>query len=280
MSRHSTIKRFTPGDVRKGLGPYVCLTAATAPVAALVDRHCDIILVGDSLGMVIYGHENTVNVTLEMMIRHGEAVVRTTSHALVMVDMPFGSYQESKEVAYRNAVRIMQETGAGAVKVEGGEVMAETIGFMVQRGIPVCSHIGVQPQSVHVTGYSAQGQGGAETARLRADALALADAGAFAMVIENVYEPIAREITELVPIPTIGVGASPACDGQVLVTEDLLGLHPAFTPRFVKRYAALQENSDRAVAAFAEEVRSGRFPTAEYCIGMANPRSVKDDEPG
>jgi 3-methyl-2-oxobutanoate hydroxymethyltransferase len=282
MSRHNAIKRFTAGDFRKGLGPYVCLTAATAPIAALIDHHCDLILVGDSLAMVLYGMENNLNIPLDMMIAHGRAVVNATSHALVMVDMPFGTYQESKELAFRNAVRIMQETGAGAIKIEGGEVMAETISFMVQRGIPVCSHIGVQPQSVNIAGYRAQGQDGIEVARLRADALALADAGAFAMVIEGTFERIAREITELIAIPTIGIGASPACDGQILVTEDMLGLFSStYTPRFAKRYAHLEDQLNRAVANFAEDVRSGRFPTEEHCFGMGKgSTALNDDEHG
>ena len=237
MSTPVQQRRITTRHFRKGHGPYVCLTAYTAPMARLLDPHVDLLLVGDFLGMVVYGMETTVPVTLDMMIAHGAAVVRSTQHACIVVDLPFGSYQESPQQAFRNAARLLAETGATAVKLEGGVAMAETIRFLTQRGIPVCGHIGLMPQAVNASGFRAQGRTAEEAAIITADATAVADAGAFAMVIEGTYRTLATTITQSVAIPTIGIGASPDCDGQILVTDDLLGLFGTFTPRFVKRYA-------------------------------------------
>ncbi|HLZ66667.1 MAG TPA: 3-methyl-2-oxobutanoate hydroxymethyltransferase [Aliidongia sp.] len=268
MSTHTALARRTVRDIVKGTEPSVWLTAYTTPVAKLLDPHVDALLVGDSLGMVLYGLPSTLGVTLDMMIAHGAAVVRGTSRALVLVDMPFGSYQASPEQAFVNAARIMAETGCGAVKLEGGVEMAPTVRFLVERGIPVCGHIGLMPQSVNAAGgFRAQGKNDAQAAKVAADARAIADAGAFALVIEGTVEPVARAITESLKIPTIGIGASPACDGQVLVTDDLLGLFGDFTPRFVKRYAELAPAVDRAVTAYAEDVRARRFPGPEHCFG-------------
>lgn len=250
---------------RKGAEPIVSLTAYTTPMARLLDPHCDLLLVGDSLGMVVYGLPSTLAVTLDMMIAHGAAVKRGATRALVAVDLPFGSYQESPAQAFRNAARVMAETGCAAVKLEGGEVMAETIAYLTARGIPVLGHIGLQPQSVNTYGgYGARGRAAAEAERILADARAVAEAGAFAMVVEGVVEPLGRAITEAVPIPTIGIGASAACDGQVLVIDDALGLFADFKPRFVKRYADLAGVVTAAVQAYAEEVRARRFPGPEH----------------
>ena len=248
----------------KGGTPIVCLTAYTTPVARLVDRHCDIVLVGDSLGMVLHGLESTLGVTLEMMILHAKAVRRGTERALMVVDMPFGSYEESPEQAFRNAARVMAETGCAAVKLEGGVTMAETIGFLTRRGIPVMAHVGLTPQAVNALGgYKVQGRG-PDAERILNDARAVAAAGAFSVVLEKVTEPLARRITEAVAIPTIGIGASAACDGQVLVIDDMLGLFTEFQPKFAKRYAELGRDAEAAIAAFAEEVRTRRFPGPEH----------------
>ncbi len=249
---------------RKGGTPIVCLTAYTAPIARALDPQVDLILVGDSLGMVVYGMDNTVGVTVDMMINHGRAVVHSTSKACVIVDLPFGSYQESPQAAFRTAARVMAETGCSGVKLEGGVEMAETVTFLTERGIPVLGHVGLMPQSVHtVGGYRVQGRSEAEARRIEADAIAIAEAGAFAMVVENTVEPLARALTERVAVPTIGIGASPACDGQILVTEDLIGLSD-FQPRFVKRYAELGEAVIVAAAAYADDVRARRFPGPEH----------------
>jgi len=248
----------------KGGTPIVCLTAYTTPVARLVDRHCDIVLVGDSLGMVLHGLESTLGVTLEMMILHGKAVRRGTERALMVVDMPFGSYEESPQQAFRNAARMMAETGCAAVKLEGGATMAETIGFLTLRGIPVMAHVGLTPQAVNALGgYRVQGRG-SDAERILTDARAVAEAGAFSVVLEKMTEPLARRITEAIAIPTIGIGASAACDGQVLVIDDMLGLFAEFQPKFVKRYAELGRDAEAAIAAFAEEVRARRFPGPEH----------------
>lgn len=253
---------------RKGGTPIVCLTAYTAPMARLLDPHVDVLLVGDSLGMVLYGFDSTLPVTLDMMINHGAAVGRGAEHACVVVDMPFGTYQESKEAAYRAAARVLAETGCDAVKVEGGIEMAETVGFLVDRSIPVMGHVGLKPQSVRAMGgYSIQGRGDDAATRITEDAKAVAEAGAFSIVIEGTMEPIARAVTSAVPVPTIGIGASAACDGQVLVTEDILGLFPDFTPKFVKRYADLGNEVEDAARAFAEDVRNRAFPGDEHCFG-------------
>ncbi len=254
---------------RKGGEPIVCLTAYTAPVARLLDPHVDLLLVGDSLGMVVYGLDSTLPVTLDMMIAHGAAVVRASERACVVVDLPFGSYQESKEAAFRASARVMAETGAQAVKLEGGLEMADTVAFLTARGIPVMGHVGLTPQSVNTLGgYKAVGRDAEAAERIAADARAIADAGAFTLVIEGTMEQLARRITGEVAIPTIGIGGSPACDGQVLVTDDMLGLFGAFQPKFVKRYANLGESVSEAAAAYAAEVRSRAFPGPEHCFGM------------
>jgi len=258
-------RRLTSVDVRarKGGAPLVALTAYHALTARACDAHCDILLVGDSLGMVLYGFDTTLPVTLDMMILHATAVARASQRALVVVDMPFASYEESAEVAYRNAARVIANTGAGAVKLEGGRHMADTVAFLARRGIPVMAHVGLTPQSVNAFGgFKIQGKGTAADAVL-ADAKAVADAGAFAIVLETIPEPLARRITQAVAIPTIGIGASSACDGQILVTEDMLG-YGARAPKFVKRYGDLGQRMADAVAAYADDVRARRFPGDEH----------------
>ncbi|MDR6770268.1 3-methyl-2-oxobutanoate hydroxymethyltransferase [Azospirillum sp. BE72] len=260
---------------RKGGEPIVCLTAYTAPVARLLDPHVDLLLVGDSLGMVVYGLDSTLPVTLDMMIAHGAAVVRASERACVVVDLPFGSYQESKEAAFRASARVMAETGAQAVKLEGGLEMAETVAFLTARGIPVMGHVGLTPQSVNTLGgYKAVGRDAEAAERIAADARAIAEAGAFTLVIEGTMEQLARRITEEVAIPTIGIGGSPACDGQVLVTDDMLGLFGAFQPKFVKRYANLGETVSEAAATYAAEVRTRAFPGPEHCFGVKKAATV------
>ena len=243
--------------------PIVMLTAYTMRMAQLLDPHCDMLLVGDSLGQVIYGLPSTIPVTMEMMCAHGAAVVRGSWHALVAVDMPFGSYEGSPEQAFAAASRVMKESGCAAVKLEGGEAMAPTIAFLAQRGIPVIGHVGLTPQAVNVLGgYGARGREQAEADKILRDARAVDAAGAFCIVVEGVLEEIAEEVTRTVAAPVIGIGASPQCDGQVLVTEDMLGLFER-TPRFVKRYDDLASRIGEAAAAYAGEVRSRAFPTAE-----------------
>ena len=243
--------------------PLVMLTAYTMRMAQLLDPHCEMLLVGDSLGQVIYGLPSTVPVTLEMMCAHGAAVVRGSWHALVAVDMPFGSYEGSPEAAFASAARVMKETGCAAVKLEGGAAMAETIHFLTNRGIPVIGHVGLTPQAVNVLGgYGARGKSADEAAKIVGDAKAVADAGAFCVVVEGVMESIADDLTKAIAIPTIGIGASPNCDGQVLVTEDMLGLFER-TPRFVKRYDDLAARITDAATTYREEVRARSFPTEE-----------------
>ena len=264
MSIHTqeTVKRISVPDIagRKGGEPIVCLTAYDAPMAALLDPHCDVLLVGDSLGMAVHGLPNTVGVTLEMMILHGQAVMRGAKRAMVVVDMPFGSYEGGKEVAYANCVRVMQETGAQAVKLETSIELAEIVEFLVKRGIPVMGHVGLRPQAILAEGgFKAKGRTDYERERVMAEAKATAEAGAFCIVIEGVAESLAREITETIDVPTIGIGASAACDGQVLVVNDMLGMFD-WTPRFVRKYADLRTEIDRAAAAFAADVKTRRFP--------------------
>nr|WP_027287609.1 3-methyl-2-oxobutanoate hydroxymethyltransferase [Rhodovibrio salinarum] len=252
-------------QARKGGTPLVCLTAYTAPMAHLLDAHAEVLLVGDSLGMAVYGMDTTLDVSVDMMINHGRAVAKAAERALVVVDLPFGSYQESPEQAFRTAARVLAETGASAVKLEGGQDMAETIRFLIARGIPVMGHVGLTPQAVNqLGGFRIQGRDDAAAERIRADATAVARAGAFALVVEGVVEPLAREITRAVKIPTIGIGASADCDGQVLVSEDMLGLFGEQTPRFVKHYARLDQAIDTAVRQYAEEVRDRTFPEATH----------------
>src|SRR3984957_10383180 len=262
--RHETISRLTAPEItaRKGGVPLVCLTAYTTPMAEILDDHCDLLLVGDSVGVVLHGLPNTVGVTLEMMILHGQAVMRASRKALVVVALPFGAYEGPKEVAYANAVRLLKETGCQAVKVESGPTVAETIAYLVQRGIPVIGHVGLRPQAVNVDGaFKAKGRSEDERARVVAEAEAAADAGAFCIVVEGVAEALAREITEAVAVPTIGIGASAGCDGQILVTDDMLGLFD-WTPKFVRRYANLKREIEQAVGAYADDVRARRFPAA------------------
>ncbi|TBW35956.1 3-methyl-2-oxobutanoate hydroxymethyltransferase [Siculibacillus lacustris] len=269
MSLVASDKRRTIRDVRaaKGGAPIVCLTAHSAPMARILDAHVDLLLVGDSLGMAVYGFSSTLPVTLDMMIAHGAAVVRGSKRALVVIDLPFATYQESPEQAFRNAARVMVETGAQAVKLEGGTEMAPTIRFLTQRGIPVMAHVGLLPQSVNAQGgYRTQGRAAEAAAAIVADASAVAEAGAFSVVIEGTMESVARRISGELAIPTIGIGASVACDGQILVTDDLTGLFQDFTPRFVKRYADLAGILDAAVAAYAEDVRERRFPGPEHVV--------------
>lgn len=243
--------------------PLVMLTAYTARQAQLLDAHCDMLLVGDSLGQVIYGLPSTLPVTLEMMANHGAAVVRGSYHSLVVVDMPFGSYEGSPEQAFDSAAFLLKETGAAAVKLEGGEVMAETVAFLIQRGIPVMGHVGLTPQAVNTLGgYAARGRGDEEAAKIVSDAKALSDAGAFSIVLEGVVEPIALAVTNAVPCPVIGIGASADCDGQVLVTEDMLGMFER-TARFVKIYENMAETIEAAVKTYAGEVRNRSFPSKE-----------------
>lgn len=259
------MKRLTVPSVkaRKGGEPLVMLTAYTVRMAQLLDPHCDILLVGDSLGQVIYGLPSTIPVTLEMMCAHGAAVVRGSYHSLVVIDMPFGSYEASPELAFASAAHVLKETGAAAVKLEGGAAMAPTVKFLSERGIPVMAHVGLTPQAVNALGgYAARGRSDAERAKIVGDARAVAEAGCFAMVIEGVVEPIAVEITRAVTCPTIGIGASAQCDGQVLVAEDMLGLFER-TPRFVKRYDDMAGHVSKAAEAYAAEVRSRAFPGPE-----------------
>tara|TARA_R110002020_G_scaffold27552_11_gene88839 strand:- start:670 stop:1515 length:846 start_codon:yes stop_codon:yes gene_type:complete len=269
MSATKDVRALTPPDVaaRKGGTPLVCLTAYTTPVARLVDPHCDVVLVGDSVGMVLHGMDSTLGVSLEMMILHGKAVRRGLSRALLVVDMPFGSYEEGPELAFRNAARLMAETGGAAVKLEGGVAMAETIRFLSARGIPVMAHIGLTPQAVNTFGgYKVQGRGAAGE-RVMEDAIAVAEAGAFSVVLEKIPAPLARRITERIAVPTIGIGASADCDGQVLVVDDMLGTFTDFKPKFVKRYASLGDTASAAIEAYAADVRARRFPAEEHVFG-------------
>ena len=253
---------------RKGGEPVVMLTAYTARMAQLLDPHCDILLVGDSLGQVIYGLDTTVRVTLDMMCAHGAAVVRGSYRSVVIVDMPFGSYEESPEVAFRSAARVMQETGAAGVKLEGGAVMAPTVRFLVERGIPVIGHVGLTPQAVNMLGgYGARGKTNAEFTKIVDDATAISEAGAFAIVVEGVVEPLAKAINAAVGCLTIGIGASAECDGQVLVIDDMLGMFDR-TPRFVKKFDDLAARIDLAAKAYAEEVRARSFPTPDQLYGV------------
>jgi 3-methyl-2-oxobutanoate hydroxymethyltransferase len=270
MSVQSEIRRLTAPDIRarKGGEPIVMLTSYHAHTAALADKHCDVILVGDSLGMVMHGMESTLPVTVEMMILQGHAVMRGSKRALVVIDMPFGSYEASREQAFMSAARVLKETGCGAVKLEGGRRMAETIAFLAERGVPVMAHVGLTPQSINALGsFRAQGRDEADWGAIENDALAVAQAGAFSVVIEAVAEPLARKLTQSVAIPTIGIGASPACDGQVLVMEDMLGLSPR-VPKFVKRYGDLAPGIDKAIAQYAGDVRSRAFPGPEHTYAM------------
>lgn len=260
--KQEVVRRLAAPDIqaRKGKEPLVCLTAYDAPTAALLDEHCDLLLVGDSVGMVVHGLPNTVGVTLEMMILHGQAVMRGAKRAMVVVDMPFGSYEGGKELAYQNCARVMKETGAQGVKLESGPTVPQTIAYLVERGIPVMGHVGLRPQAVLTEGgFKAKGKTEDERLRVMAEAEATADAGAFAVVIEGVAEGLAGEITRAIGVPTVGIGASAECDGQILVTPDMLGLFD-WTPKFVRRYGDMRGHISSGVTSYAEDVRARRFP--------------------
>ncbi len=266
MSIQQPVRRITAPELRarKGKEPIVSLTSYHAHTAAIADKHVDFLLVGDSLGMVMHGFESTLPVPLDLMIMHGRAVMRGARKSLVVVDMPFGSYEESPAQAFRNAARVVKETECGAIKLEGGRRMAETIRFLTERGIPVMAHVGLTPQSVNVFGgFRLQGKSD-DAARVEADATAVADAGAFSVVLEKIPAALATRITRQSPIPTIGIGASPDCDGQILVIDDILGTFTGFRPKFVKRYADLGVATSDAVAAYAAEVRARTFPGPDH----------------
>ncbi|RLJ51775.1 ketopantoate hydroxymethyltransferase [Litoreibacter meonggei] len=266
-----------PQDImaRKGGTPLVSLTAYTTPMAEMMDGICDFVLVGDSVGMVLHGLPSTVGVTMEMMIMHGQAVRRGLTTSMLVIDMPFGSYEESREQAFRNAARLMAETGAGAVKLEGGRGIEKTIQFLVSHGIPVMAHIGLTPQSVNTLGgYKVQGRG-KEAKALMKDAKAVADAGAFAVVLEKVPAVMADKITAQIAIPTIGIGASANCDGQILVVDDMLGLFTAFKAKFVKRFAMLGDDAREAIQAYADEVQARSFPAPEHTFAEDVPEKTK-----
>lgn len=262
MSVHKTIKRITSSEIRsrKGQQPIVSLTAYQAYTARIADPYCDILLVGDSVGMIVYGFETTLPVNLDMMILHGQAVMRGSQKALVVVDMPFGSYEESPEQAFLNASRILAQTGCGAIKLEGGSYMAETIDFLCTRGIPIMAHIGLTPQAVNrFGGFKTQGRKESDWQRIEADGAAVEEAGAFAVVLEGIVEPLAVKLTEKLSIPTIGIGASNRCDGQILVMEDMLG-YGAHAPKFVRRYGAFEQEMETAIKNYAEDVKNRTFP--------------------
>jgi len=271
-------RSLMPPDIRamKGRQPIVMLTAYTTPMARLVDRHCDVALVGDSLGMVVHGMPTTLGVTMEMMILHGRAVMRGLTRAMAVIDLPFGSYEQGPAQAFASAARLMGETGAPAVKLEGGAAMAETIAFLAARGVPVMAHLGLTPQAVHsFGGYRVVGRGD-EGERLLDDARAVQEAGAFAVVVEKVPADLAARLTAGLSIPTIGIGAGVDCDGQVLVIDDMLGLFPGFRPRFVRRYAELGEAVDAALASYAEDVRNRSFPGPEHAFSGDAPAGKGD----
>jgi len=262
MSRHTQTPRVTVPDIisRKGKEKIVCLTAYSAPMAELLDSHVDLILVGDSVGMVVHGLHSTIGVTLEMMVMHGKAVMRGSERALVVVDLPFGSYERSVTQAHESAVRVMQETGCQAVKIEACEGISDTIEFLVKRGIPVVGHIGLRPQAVNVEGgFKTKGHSAEEKTQILAEARSLCDSGAFAIVVEGVAGDLAHDITNAVRVPTIGIGASSSCDGQILVVDDMLGLFE-WTPKFVRRYGKMRDLISESVGAYAANVREGSFP--------------------
>jgi 3-methyl-2-oxobutanoate hydroxymethyltransferase len=277
MSAQKPIRRITAPDIRarKGGDPIVALTAYHTHTAEIADEIVDLMLVGDSLGMVMHGLETTIPVTMEMMILQGLAVMRGSSRSLVVVDMPFGSYEASPEDAFRSCARVLKETGCGAVKLEGGQRMAETIRFLVDRGVPVMAHVGLTPQSVlALGGFKAQGRDLNDWARIEADAKAVADAGAFSVVLEALAEPLAAKITRAIEVPTIGIGASSVCDGQILVQEDMLGLSER-APKFVKRYGALRDHIRGAISAYAADVRARSFPGPEHVYDLKAPKAAE-----
>tara|TARA_R110000764_G_scaffold20424_1_gene52512 strand:+ start:21505 stop:22341 length:837 start_codon:yes stop_codon:yes gene_type:complete len=273
MSKQTETRRKTVKDIAaaKGKTPLVCLTAYDAPTARLLDPHCDVLLVGDSVGMVVHGLPSTVGVTMEMMILHGQAVMRGSERAFVVVDMPFGSYETNNDSAFLNAARIMKETGCQAIKIESGTYAAGQIAHLVERGVPVMGHVGLRPQAVNVDGgFRAKGRTTGERDRVIAEARAADEAGAFAIVIEGVAEDLAADITAEVSCPTIGIGASASCDGQILVTHDMLGLFD-WTPKFVRRYADLSTSISEATATYAEDVRTRQFPAAAETYALRKP---------
>jgi 3-methyl-2-oxobutanoate hydroxymethyltransferase len=271
MSAHSPTRRLSVPQLiaMKGRQKIVSLTAYSKPIAELIDAFVDLIIVGDSTNMVAYGRPSTLDISLEQMIAHARAVVDSTQHACVVADMPFASYQESPAQAYHNCARMLSESGCAAVKLEGGSALAETVQFLVQRGVPVMAHIGLMPQHVNTMGgFKAQGLSEVAARQITEDARAHVEAGAFGLLLEGLAEPLSRAITASVAVPTIGIGASPACDGQVLVTEDILTLGGEHVPRFVKRYADVAEVIRAAASAYAEDVRTGRFPELAHCFGV------------
>lgn len=276
-----SVRRLMAPDIqaKKGVEPIVSLTAYHAHTAAIADNYCDFLLVGDSLGMVMHGYETTVPVTLDLMIMHGQAVVRGAHRSLVVIDMPFGSYEESPSVAFRNCARVMKETDCGAVKLEGGRRMAETIRYLVDRGIPVMAHIGLTPQSINVIGgFKPQGREVSEWEALEEDARAVEEAGAFSVVLEAIPEKLAARLTKLVSIPTIGIGASASCDGQILVMEDMLGLNPN-PPKFVRTFGDIGARIEGAIMGYSQAVRSREFPAREHTYKMSEREGV-DADPG
>ena len=274
MSHTTAIKRLSITDLQamKGETPIVSLTAYAAPMAAMIDPHIDCFIVGDSLGMVLYGMESTLPVSMELMIRHGKCVVDHTSHACVIVDMPFGSYQESPQQAFRNASELIAQTGAQAVKLEGGMEMVETVEFLATRGVPVMAHLGLKPQHLNTMGgYKYQGRDADAGKLMMEEAKQMEAAGAFGLLLEGIKESLAADITQAVKIPTIGIGASPACDGQVLVTDDMIGLSER-TPKFVKTYANVRDVMEKAIQSYAKDVRTRRFPEEKHCFGVKKDR--------
>lgn len=281
MSLHPANRRLMAPDIAamKGERPIIALTSYHAHTAAIADKYCDFLLVGDSLGMVMHGYETTVPVTMDMMIVHGRAVVRGAKRALIVVDMPFGTYEESPSVAFRNCAHVMKQTDCGAVKLEGGRRMAETIRYLVERGIPVMAHVGLTPQSINVLGgFKTQGRTPEEWEAIEADARAVSEAGAFAVVLEAMAAPLAERITATLPIPTVGIGASSACDGQILVMEDMLGLSPR-VPKFVKKFGAVATAIEDAIKSYADDVRAGAFPAPEHAYGMKEPKAPVTPRP-
>ena len=263
-------------DLQNQTKPIVCLTAYTAPIAKIADQYCDLLLVGDSVSMVLYGEDSTQKADIEMMIRHGRAVSKTAKNALIVVDMPYGSYETDPLNALKNAQRIMDETGCDAIKLEGGEAQASTIKLLVDNDIPVMGHIGLLPQSVNdVSGYKVQGREEEGAEQLKRDALAVQKAGAFSVVLEAIPEPLAADITEILDIPTIGIGASSACDGQILVTEDMLGMSDGHVPKFVKQYAQIHQDIEKAVQSYANEVKKRSFPAEEHTYKANKPQAMK-----
>ena len=277
MSKTVTVCRITASAIRshKGGTPLVCLTAYTTPMARMLDETVDLMLVGDSLGMVLYGMESTLGVTLDMMIAHGRAVMRGSTRACVIVDMPFGTTQESPEAAFRNCARVMQETGCTGIKLEGGREMAETVHFLSQRGIPVMGHTGLRPQMVNTLGgYRSRGHGDREANAILDDSIAIAEAGAFSIVLEGMVENLARDITARVDIPTIGIGASSVCDGQILVTEDMTGLFGQDVPKFVQVFGDVAGENQRAIDSYANAVRRREFPAPKN-VYQQKQRAIK-----